>query len=284
MTQEGSLFLPVDLRTQTRHKERRDCYAAAVAERLRPAGDCQFSLLPYDTLVRTAALWYDACSNAMLRGNYATLDNLVSSQARIAAEEGFTLDDLLQLLRLCRQVAVEGEGWDEEQFVDVDAVINVVLARLRHRVAWTIPERLNYLTGKSRTVHQGERQELEAATDTTEPPGERRTHGRNKLHLPIHVRGVLSNGPVGEITHTQNVGKRGVYFLSRNPYYKGARVQVTYPYWDTPGGINREYPAQVVRIDEREGVKGVALNFLVDLGSQTHSVLWSPPLPVEGGG
>jgi len=43
-------------------------------------------------------------------------------------------------------------------------------------------------------------------------------------------------------------------------------LQVTYPYWTHPGGINREYPARVSRLDQLpDGSVGIAIEFLQDL-------------------
>ncbi|MDA2913084.1 PilZ domain-containing protein [Acidobacteriia bacterium AH_259_A11_L15] len=259
-------------KAQARQDERRDRYAAHAGEQLRQAGECQFSLLPYEELARVAANWYDASAQAMLRANYTLIDNLVRQEARVAAEQGFELADLVELFRLCRQVAIEKDGWNEDQFGDLDAIIDEALAALRGQVAWDIPEGYNYLTGKSTADLEREKHEQEeraATAKAAEPRGERRTHKRNKLRMPIRVHGMLTEGPVEEITRTENVAKGGVYFLSQNPYFKGAHLQVMYPYWSTPGAINSEYPAEVVRVDEREGGrKGVAVKFLVSLGSQ----------------
>lgn len=257
-----------------RQGERRDRYAAVAGERLRETADCQFSLLPYEELVRTARGWYDACADAMLRGNYSPIDKWVREHAKVASEQGFELDDLLQLLRLCRTVAIEKEGWNEDYFADVDAVVDEGLAALRSKVAWEIPDGLNYLTGKGAADRERERLALASqategqAGDAAEPHGERRIHRRNKLHLPIRVKGLLDWGMVEEVTRTDNVAKGGVYFISQKPYIKGAKLQVMYPYWDSPGAINPEYPAEVVRIDKREEGLGVAVKFLVSLGKE----------------
>lgn len=258
-------------KAQLRQDERRQRYAAAAGERLRAASDCQFSLLPYDELVRVAAAWYDACAEGMLRGNFSPIDKLIRQQVGVAAEQGFELEDLLELLRLCRLVAIEKDGWNEDQFADIDAIIDEALAALRQKISWTIPAGLNYLTGESQADRDQARRQQEAqraAAKAAEPRGERRIHSRNKLRMPIRVRGVLGTGPVDETTRTENVAKGGVYFLSENGYFKGANLQVMYPYWSTPGAINHEYPAVVVRVDEREKLKGVAVKFLVSLGSQ----------------
>lgn len=255
-------------KAKSRQDERRQLYAAAAGGRLRAAESCQFSLLPYEELVRVAATWYEAAAEAMLRGNYAAIDDLIRAQARVAAEQGFELEDLLELLRVCRRAAIEKDGWNEDQFCDVDAVIDDALAALRGKVAWEIPAGLNYVTGETAADRERAQREREAAK-AAEPRGERRIHGRNKLRLPLRVRGMLTAGPVDEVTRTENLAKGGVYFLSDNPYFRGAAVQVVYPYWTTPGAVNKEYPAEVVRVDTREGkAKGVALKFKVSLGSQ----------------
>lgn len=253
---------PETTKAQARHNERRERYAARAGERLRAASDCRFSLLPYEELVRIATTWYEACAEAMLRSNYAPTDSLVRAQARVAADEGFEANDLFQLLRLCRQVAIETDGWKADQFADVDAIIDDALAALRHQLPWKLPEGVSYLSG----VSAGEEEEKKS----DEPRGERRVHIRNKLRMPIRVRGMAESSPLDEFTHTENVAKGGLYFLSKKPYTKGSRLRVTYPYWSQPGAINHEYPAQVVRVDGRDdNRKGVAIKFLVSLGSQT---------------
>lgn len=259
-------------KAKSRQDERRQVYAVAAGEALRAAADCQFALLPYEELVRVASTWYEAAAEAMLRGNYASVDDLIRAQAAVAAEQGFTLEDLLELLRICRRVAIEKDGWNEDQFGDVDAVTDDALAALRGKVAWAIPAGLNYVTGEtaaSRDRAQRDQEAAAVAAKAAEPRGERRTHTRNKLRLPIRVRGVLAEGPVDEVTRTENVAKGGVYFFSDKLYFKTVRLQVMYPYWSTPGAINHEYPTEVVRVDEREGkAKGVAVKFLVSLGSK----------------
>lgn len=245
----------------SRQKTRRERYANAAAERLHNATDCQFSLLPFPELARAAGLWYEAVTEAMLRANYGPLDAMIRDEVRVAAEQGFELDDILQLLRLFRAVAIKEEGWNEEQFGELDQVVDEALQTLRGRVAWSIPEGLNYLTGQSLAER-----ELELGVAGTKP-SERRTHGRNKLHLPIRVKTYLPVGAVDEVTRTENVARGGLYFLSKNSYFKDVRLHIMYPYWETPGAINTEYPAEVVRIDDRpEDYKGIAVHFLVDIG------------------
>jgi len=245
-----------------RGKARRERYAGSAAERLHGAADCQFCLLPYQELARAAGVWYEAASEAMMRANYGPLDGMIRDQIRVAAEQGFELDDILQLLRILREVAIKEEGWNPDQLAELDDVIDEALQALRGQVAWTIPDGLKYLTGESLN-------ERELAGAAAKEASERRRTTRNKLHLPIRVKTYLPIGAVDEITRTENVARGGVYFISRKPYYKDVRVHITYPYWDSPGAINMEYPAEVVRIDDRgEDYKGIAAHFLVDLGRQ----------------
>lgn len=242
-----------------RGKARREHYAEVAAERLHGASDCQFCLLPYQELARAAAIWYGAASEAMMRANYGPLDEMIRDQVRVAAEQGFELDDILQLLRILRETAIKEEGWNPDQLAELDDVIDEALQALRGQVSWTIPVGLKYLTGESR-----EQRELAAVQ---KEPSERRKTTRNHLRLPIRVKTYLPIGAVDEITRTENVARGGLYFLSKNAYYKDVRLHIMYPYWDSPGAINTEYPAEVVRIDdEGSDIRGIAVRFLVDLG------------------
>src|SRR3989304_8793258 len=108
-------------KAKARQDERRQVYAAAAGERLRAAENCQLSLLPDEELVRVASTWYEAAAEAMLRGNYSATDDLIRAQTRVAAEQGFELDDLLELLRLCPRVAVATDGRNAAQFTDLRA-------------------------------------------------------------------------------------------------------------------------------------------------------------------
>ncbi len=240
---------------------RRERYATSAAEQIRDAKECQFSFLPFDELAHVASFWYEAASEGMLRGNYAGIDKWVRSQARIASEQGFELPSLLQLLRICRQVAVEKEGWQSEQFAEVDAVINECLAALRTHVTWEIPDGLDYITGKGRDV------EVKLAAGER---GERRIHNRSPLRMPIRVSGYHLGESLDEYTKTENVARGGLYFITKQNYARGIRLLVTYPYSREPGAMNVDYPGEVIRIDDLpEDKKGVAIKFLVSLGKKT---------------
>jgi hypothetical protein len=148
---------------------RRERYSTAAAEQLREAKECQFSFLPFEELAHLAGFWYEACAEAMVRGNYSALDRWIRTQAQMASEQGFELVSLLELLRVCRRVAIEKEGWNSEQFHEVDTVINECLAALRSQVSWKIPEGLDYITGKGASKRLSLRKVPRSAAPTTAP-------------------------------------------------------------------------------------------------------------------
>ncbi len=251
-----------------RLREHRTRYAAAAGDRLHGDLDCQYSLLPFQELERTAGVWYEAAHEALMRANYGPLDALIREQVQIGSEQGFELHDMLLLLRILRQVAIEEEDWNPDMLVEMDAVVDEAISSLRGKVAWNIPRGLNYLTGES----EEDRERVRLAAEAARGRQDRRNFSRNKLHMPIRVNAFLPGGPVDEITRTENVARGGIYFFSGEAYYKGAHVRVNYPYWDNPGAINPEYVAEVVRVEERvkaeqdKSYNGVALHFLGDLG------------------
>src|SRR5579863_6138402 len=201
-------------------RERCERFAAGTADAIGAARQCLFSLLPYQERLRHAASWYVACAEAMLRGNFAPLDEWIRQQACLAAEQHFELEDLLQLLRICRKSAMKIDGWNEDVFSDVDEVINEGLLSIRAKVSWNIPDRLNYLR-QLQTEPASKR-----ASNASDPvaraegrAGERRVSNRNRLSLPIRVRCAAGNSPGDEeVTLTQNVSRSGLYFTTQQDY------------------------------------------------------------------
>jgi len=257
---------------ELRPPHRCERFAAGAAETIGAARNCLFSLLPYEERFRKAESWYEACSQAMLRGNYAPLDEWIRREACLAEAENFGLEDLLQLLRICRLSAINIDRWEEDVFSTVDEVINEGLRAIREKVAWKISPDLNYLNaseakaalrpqpGDSKTFAPGETRD-----------GERRESGRNRLALPIRIRRTTEKGPGEEITYTQNVSLSGLYFKTQEKYRVGSDLQIVYPYWTGPGSINRQYAARVARLDPMPNrFWGVAVEFLQDLRDKAH--------------
>jgi hypothetical protein len=101
---------------------------------------------------------------------------------------------------------------------------------------------------------------------TAEPSRlEKRGKGRLKLGSSIRVRpSVPGSKAVSEILKTLNVSRNGLYFGTiSDSYFKGMRLFVTYPYSSAPGALNRDYVAEVVRVDQLpNGHYGVAIRLL----------------------
>src|SRR5579862_7056787 len=115
---------------------RRERFASRAADRIRTTEKCLFSLLPHEELSRLAGDWYEACTQAMLRGNYAPIDFWVRSQAQRAGDHGFAAEDLFQLCSVCRDAAIEQESWNEDILSSVDEFIQEVIQSVRAKIAW----------------------------------------------------------------------------------------------------------------------------------------------------
>lgn len=253
------------------HRQKCEQFSAGTAEAIGAAGECLYSLMPYEERLRQAASWYDACSQAMLRGNYAPLDEWIRGQACLASEQHFELEDLLQLLRICRRSAIDVVRWDEEVFSSLDDVINEGLHAIRANVQWNISGDLNYLDDvDSEPALKSELSASGPVSRSEIQESERRDSGRNRLALPIRVRGSTQQGHGEEITYTQNVSLSGLYFVTVQSYREGAPLRVTYPYWTDPGRINREYSARIARLDRLpDEAWGVAVEFWQNLREKT---------------
>lgn len=83
-----------------------------------------------------------------------------------------------------------------------------------------------------------------------------------------------------DLRGTMSVSRSGVYFQSSERGYEvGLRLFVTMPYSNDPSAINREYLAEVVRIDPLpNGLTGVGIKILLEMGMQ-HTYSFAPPAP-----
>jgi len=82
-----------------------------------------------------------------------------------------------------------------------------------------------------------------------------------------------------DLRGTMSVSRSGVYFqTSEKGYEIGLRLFVTMPYSKEPAAINREYLAEVVRMDPRSnGLTGVGIKILMEMGIQQHSYSFNAP-------
>jgi hypothetical protein len=268
-----SMLLEEDRHTEAGLLQKRRCkiFGSVAAKRIRAARDCQFSLLPQEELARLAVGWYEAAAQATLHGNFSLISEWMKRQTQTSAEQNFELADVLELLRICRTVALHEEKWDADLFLVVDEVINETLQSIRSELPWEIPPKLDYVSASApaspvaqsvaNAVRGAVQAEAKAGPWSQGQSQNRRDFGRNRLKLPIRV--VNFNADIREIKLTENISLSGLYFLTRNPSYHAAMaVKVTYPYWTDSGAINVEYAGKVVRIDRRmDGWFGIAVDF-----------------------
>lgn len=82
-----------------------------------------------------------------------------------------------------------------------------------------------------------------------------------------------------DLRGSMSVSRSGVYFQSSEKNYEiGLRLFVTMPYSNDPSAINREYLAEVVRMDPLpNGLTGVGIKILLEMGMQ-HTYSFNPPL------
>jgi PilZ domain-containing protein len=97
---------------------------------------------------------------------------------------------------------------------------------------------------------------------------DKRRSRRIRIGQPMRVRGSdPKDSNVQEVNVTKNVAREGVYFVSPlEAYYEGMRLYVTVPHHTPRDPQDREYLAQVVRVEKlEEGRCGVAVQFLLEV-------------------
>ena len=84
-----------------------------------------------------------------------------------------------------------------------------------------------------------------------------------------------------DLRGTMSVSRSGVYFqTSEKGYEIGLRLFVTMPYSKEPAAVNREYLAEVVRMDARpNGLTGIGIKILMEMGLQQHTYSFYGPPP-----
>ncbi len=240
-------------------KERGKQFANQAAERIRVAENCLFSLLPHAELSRLAEEWYEACAQAMLRGNYAPIDMWIRSQSRLAATQGFTPEDLLELLQACRRSAIKIESWNEDILSAVDEVMEEVFCSIHSNIPWKIASAPEAVMAAASEAESGV-----PVPEAGKRTSDRRRFARNRLRFPIRV---IGRGPTEEFTFTESVSRGGLYFSTQGKYETSQRLKVTFPYWNVHDYIDSEYAAKVIRLDEqREKTWGVGIDFVESLG------------------
>jgi hypothetical protein len=100
------------------------------------------------------------------------------------------------------------------------------------------------------------------------PHGDKRRSRRAKMARTMRVRpSEPRDEHFEDLTTSTNASKDGIYFTTRrSDYYPGMRAFVTCPYSSPHDPMNREYVAQVMRVDKLPNGKfGVAVQLLMTL-------------------
>jgi CheY-like chemotaxis protein len=94
---------------------------------------------------------------------------------------------------------------------------------------------------------------------------ERRRRKRAKISAQVHVSATNAPQPFEEICKSVDVSRDGLLFMSaRAGYWKGQRLDVTFPYSTAAAALNQPQTAEVVRVEDRGNSQhGVAVQFLV---------------------
>ncbi|MFZ3331485.1 MAG: response regulator [Candidatus Acidiferrales bacterium] len=92
---------------------------------------------------------------------------------------------------------------------------------------------------------------------------ERRRRKRAKITAQVHVRGINSPEPFEEVCKSIDVSRDGLLFTAaRTGYWKGQRLEVTFPYSTAAAALNTPQPAEIVRVVEQDGQFAVAVQFI----------------------
>ena len=113
----------------------------------------------------------------------------------------------------------------------------------------------------------------------TTSQAERRGSRRCKINQLMRIRpSDPERDHFEDLRGSHSVSRSGVYFqTSEKGYEIGMRLFVTMPYSNMPSAMNREYLAEVVRLDALpNGLKGVGIKLLMEMGMQ-HSYSFTPP-------
>ncbi|MFY9805094.1 MAG: response regulator [Candidatus Acidiferrales bacterium] len=92
---------------------------------------------------------------------------------------------------------------------------------------------------------------------------ERRRRKRAKITAQVHVRGVNSPEPFEEVCKSIDVSRDGLLFTAaRAGYWKGQRLDVTFPYSTAAAALNTAQSAEIVRVVEQDGHYAIAVQFI----------------------
>jgi hypothetical protein len=180
----------------------------------------------------------------------------------LAATQGFTPEDVLQLLHACRSSALETECWNEDIFSAVDEVMQEVLTSIYGKLPLKMAA-----TPKASHGDMSKAEPRDSSADIVNWSNDRRRFVRNRLRFPIRLRKPTPNDETPGFTFSESVSRGGLYFQAHEKYEIGQILKITFPYWNAHDSINSEYTAKVIRLDELpDRIWGVGVDFVESLG------------------
>ncbi len=94
------------------------------------------------------------------------------------------------------------------------------------------------------------------------PIVERRTRRRAKITAAVHIKGIDTPEPFEEVCKSIDVSRDGLLIqVARSGYWKGQRLEVTFPYSPSAAGSTPGQVAEVVRVSETANGFSVAVHF-----------------------
>jgi CheY-like chemotaxis protein len=189
-------------------------------------------------------------------------------------EAQFSASESSHLPPLAEHPAVPSAGLREPLEVDLDeAAALEAFAQSAHEV----------------TPQSGVAVDIEALVQAITPKpaaapsgAERRRRTRAKIAFRVHVRGGVGTlNAFEDIVTSLDASRDGLLLSSsRNAYFVGEVLQVTFPYWSTPTAINQSRRAKVVRCSRMHDSRyAVALQFEESTGNDNDTP-WVPmPFP-----
>jgi CheY-like chemotaxis protein len=96
--------------------------------------------------------------------------------------------------------------------------------------------------------------EANKAQATATQQADRRRRKRAKITAQVQIRAINSPEPFEEVCKSVDVSRDGLLFTTnRAGYWKGQRLDVTFPYSNAAAALNQAQQADVVRVQEASG-------------------------------
>jgi CheY-like chemotaxis protein len=117
----------------------------------------------------------------------------------------------------------------------------------------------------SATIASAEAKTTPSSSRLSGPNGvDRRRRKRAKISAQVHIRAANSPEPFEEVCKSVDVSRDGLLFVAaRAGYWKGQRLEVTFPYSTAASALNKAQDAEVVRVEEQgPGLSAIAVQFV----------------------